>query len=162
MSDLLQTARLFEVSTKLQSTSSLINRYAEGYPLDSNGRKIFQWAGSFLTRVDWNSDIEAEPGVGGGLTVSATSTRPKFYESLLKIAPKLNEVGIQSETDVQKFLGGLYKLLISEGKKRNGLQKSHLKVAGELLHVLSKSIIVELNNNGLPKRTTNLSIGDLS
>lgn len=160
MPDLLQSAKLFEVSTRLQTASSCIGKFAQGGKLDQKEQDIFKWAGSFLVQVDWTSEIPAESGTEGGLTVSATNTRPKFYASVVKIGPKFQKLGIDSEEKVYKFLNSVYKLLMSGGIPSTVIPKERLELVSELLHILSQNIMVELSNNMLPRRRTLLTIGE--
>lgn len=160
MPDLLQSAKLFEVSTKLQTASSCVDKFAQGVELDQKEQDIFKWAGSFLARVDWTSEIPVESGAEGGLTVSATNTRPKFYASLIKIGPKFSEVGIDSEEKVYEFLKAVYKLLMSGGTQETDIPANRLELARELLHILSLNIMVDLSNNMLPRRRALLTIGE--
>jgi len=160
MPDLLQSARLFEVSTKLQTASSCMGKFAQGGKLDQKEQDIFKWAGSFLVQVDWTSEIQAESGADGGLTVSATNTRPKFYASLIKIGPKLQGVGIDSEEKVSQFLNNIYRLLISGGTEAVKIPSEQLELVRELLHILSLNIMVDLSNNMLPRRRTLSTIGE--
>ena len=160
MPDLLQSARLFEVSTKLQTASSCIGKFAQGGKLDQKEKDIFKWAGSFLVKVDWTSEIQAESGADGGLTVSATNTRPKFYSSLIKIGPKLQEIGIDSKEKISKFLNEIYRLLISGGTEAANISSEQLELVRELLHILSLNIMVDLSNNMLPRQRTLSTIGE--
>ena len=160
MPDLLQSAKLFDVGTRLQTASSCVSKFAKGVTLDENEQGTFKWAGSFLAQVDWTSEIEAEPGEGGGLTVSATNTRPKFYASLLKIGPEFRKLGIDSEEEIGQFLSGIYRLLLSGGNERTELPYEQLRLASKLLHILSLNIMVDISNNMLPRRRALLSIGE--
>lgn len=160
MPDLLQSAKLFEVGAKLQTASSCVGKFAQGLVLEEKDQNILKWAGGFLSRVDWTSEIDSEAGEVSGLTVSATNTRPKFYASLLKISPKFSKVGIDSEQEVYKFLKAVYSFLISGGTNVTSLTHDQLELVCELLHTLSQNIIVDLSNNMLPKRRSLLSIGE--
>ena len=112
MADLLQTARLFEVGTRLQTAASNLMSVAQGGAPDSSA---LRWAGDFLLRVDWTSGAAAKAGIDGGLAVSATNARPKFYASLVRIGPKFREVGIDSEEQIYSFLKAVYRFLQSGG-----------------------------------------------
>ena len=160
MPDLLQSAKLFEVGARLQTASSCVGKFAHGDKLDEKDQDMFKWAGSFLARVDWTSEIPAETGEGGGLTVSATNARPKFYASLIKIGPKFTEVGIDSEEKVYDFLKAVYRLLMSGGTQETDIPANRLELVRELLHLLSQNIMVDLSNNMLPRRRSLLSVGE--
>lgn len=160
MPDLLQSAKLFEVGTKLQTASSCVGKFAHGDELDEKERDMFKWAGSFLARVDWTSEIPAETSEGGGLTVSATNARPKFYASLIKIGPKFTEIGIDSDEKIYDFLKAVYRLLMSGGAEDTDIPSDQLELVRELLHILSQNIMVDLSNNMLPRRRTLVSVGE--
>jgi hypothetical protein len=157
MADLLQTARLFEVGTRLQTAASNLMSVAQGGAPDSSA---LRWAGDFLLRVDWTSGAAAKAGIDGGLAVSATNARPKFYASLVRIGPKFREVGIDSEEQIYSFLKAVYRFLQSGGSGTKDSPPERLKLAGEFLHMLSQSIMVDLSNNGLPKRKPVLTLGE--
>ena len=157
MADLLQSARLFGVGTKLQTASSSLREVARGAKPEPDALK---WAGDFLARVDWASGIESSGSVDGGLAVSAANTRPKFYASLVKIGPKFQEMGMNSEKEVYDFLKAVYYCLQSGGTDTRDMESKHLSLASELLHVLSESIMVDLCNNGLPKHERVLTFGE--
>lgn len=157
MADLLQTARLFEVGTRLQTASSNLMSIAEGNQPDAGALK---WAGEFLSQVDWTSGIGSQAGVDGALTAAAANTRPKFFAALLRIQGDFQRAGIDSDERVYGFLKDVYTCLESGGTKKSTLRSEHLRLAGELLHVLSRSIMVDLSNNGLPRREPIFSIGE--
>jgi len=157
MADLLQTARLFEVGTRLQTASSNLVSIAEGNQPDADTLK---WAGGFLSQVDWTSGVGAQGGVDGGLTAVATNTRPKFFAALLRIQGDFQKAGINSDEHVYSFLKDVYRCLESGGAEKSTLESEHLRLAAELLHVLSRSIMVDLSNNGLPRREPIFSIGE--
>jgi len=158
MADLLQSAKLFEVGTRLQTASSCLMEVAGGKKPE---RDALKWAGDFLVRVDWTSGIESEESVDGGLAVSAANTRPKFYASLVKIGPKFQEMGMDSEEQVYEFLKALYRCLRSGGTEQSDMKSEYFALASELLHVLSESIMVDLCNNGLPRHDRVLTVGEL-
>jgi hypothetical protein len=162
MPDLLQSAKLFEVSTRLQTASSCVGKFAQGLELDEKEQDIFKWAGAFLTQVDWTSTIKAESGVDGGLTVSATNARPKFYASLIKMGPKLRQEGVDSGEKIHQFLKAVYQLLMSGGTQPTDIPSERLELARELLHILSQNITVDLSNNMLPRRQVLVTIGESS
>ena len=80
----------------------------------------------------------------------------------MKIGPKFQDLGIESEEKIYEFLKGLYKLLLSGGTETHDLREGRLHLASELLHLLSQSIMVDLSNNGLPRRQTLLTVGESS
>ena len=147
MLDILQSAKLFEVSTKLQTASSCIGKIAQGNKLNEKEQDIFKWAGSFLAQVDWTSGIQTESGgVEGSFTVSASKARPKFYAALIKIIPKLRESGLDSEEKVGSFLKTVYVFLMSGGTYSIDIPLEQLALARELLHILSLSLF-DFNSN---------------
>jgi len=157
MADLLQSAKLFEVGTRLQTASSSLLKVARG---DRPEPDALKWAGDFLTRVDWSSGVTSDESVDGGLAVSAANTRPKFYASLVRIGPKFQQMGIESEAQVYDFLKAVYRCLQSGGTEKSDMNSEYFALASELLHVLSESIMVDLCNNGLPRRERVLTLGE--
>ena len=155
MSDLMQSARVFEASARLQSASKSLADLADGKHLDHPGREALEWAGKFLPRLDWSSDMPAERGIGGGLAVQATSARPTFYASLLRIRPQFEEAAVRTPKELVSFLKQLYQLLSSGGLAKDGensLQPHLMPLGAILLHELSQGLLKQLGNNGLPRR----------
>lgn len=159
MEDMGMTAKLFETSSKLRLASSSLDRIASGDQLDNVAIEALTWAGRFLSAVDWSSAGSGKSQVGGGLALQATSVRPTFYSSILRIAPMFKEAGMKGDKDVMSFLGLLYANLLSPGapgRGRKRLNPAQARLAARLLHEVSQSILVQLNNNGLPRSTSSL------
>jgi hypothetical protein len=155
MSDLLQSAKLFEVSVRLTDASNCLRTIEDNEP-DLSCQESLKWAGRFLTEVDWNSGVTNQ-GIEGGLAVSATSARPKFYAAINRIAPRFKDVGINSENDLSAYFKRVYSLLNSGGTQED-LGTEELRLFEDLLYLLSQSITVELSNNGLPRNPSFLSV----
>lgn len=154
MEDLGMTAKLFETSSNLQLASIWLKRIVEGEQIDSEGKEVLHWAGKFLYEVDWSSKIPQQTSVGGGLALQATSVRPTFYSSLIRIAPKFKEAGMKTEEEILNFLRRLYQNLLTlgaPGKGHKKLKYSESKLGALLLHEISESIFIQLNNNGLQR-----------
>lgn len=148
------TVKLLETSYKLQLASTWLKRTAEGDRPDSEGKEVLNWAGKFLYEVDWSSKIPQTTFMGGGLTLQATSVRPTFYSSLIRIAPKFKEEGMKTEEKILNFLSLLYKNLLTIGAPGKGCKKlksSESILGALLLQEISDSIFIQLNNNGLPR-----------
>jgi len=157
MEDLGLTAKLFETSSKLHLASSWLEKVAKGFEPDTSGKEALSWAGRFLSEVDWSSRTEKR-GLAG-FALQATTVRPTFYSSLFRIAPQLREAGMKSEKDILGFLSQLYSYLYysdnaeKDHKKLNAIQS---RIGALLLQEISRSLRVQLNNNGLPRKTTSL------
>jgi hypothetical protein len=162
MSDLLQSSRLFEVSTRLQTASACLSRLAVGETPEPACEESLKWAGNFLGQVDWNSELEPGPRAGGNLAVQATTTRPTFYASVLKIAPDFVSAGVKTQDEIVVYLRSVYELLDSGGAKKSSLSADRISLAARLLHVMSQSLLAQLGNNGLPKQPFRLTIGAIS
>ena len=130
-----------------------------GQGIDKTDRKALSWTGKFLSAMDWADQVDDGSQVGGGLAVQATSIRPTFYSCLFRIAPRLKEAGISSEKNVISFLSSLYRNLLTHGSPGKGFKKlteKESELGALLLHEMAESILVQINNNGLP--TTNGSL----
>jgi hypothetical protein len=156
MTDLLQAARLFEVSSKLSDASAAMDRLARGQGPSGTDKDTFCWAGHLLEQVDWLSGAKAGSSPQGALAVDATATRPTFYASLVQIAPDFSEAGINQESEVYDFLREVYGLLVSGGSQQ--VLPAHVRLGARFLHVLSNGLLVQLSNNGLPKTPTTLTL----
>ncbi len=161
MEDLGMTAKLFETSSNLQLASIWLKRIVEGEQVDSEGKEVLTWTGKFLYEVDWSSKIPQKTSVGGGLALQATSVRPTFYSSLIRIAPKFKEAGMKTEEEILNFLRCLYQNLLTlgaPGKGHKKLKYFESKLGALLLHEISESILIQINNNGFPR--TSISLKD--
>jgi hypothetical protein len=159
MEDLNLTMRLLTTSSDLEQASASLRKLASGNDLDEADKDSLTWAGRFLLSMDWGSKVYQEPQEGGGLTVEATSMRPTFYSCLFRIAPKLREAGIASEQLLASFLSTLYKNLLSHGCPGRGYKKltsTESEIGVLLLQKIAESILVQINNNGLPKRSSSI------
>ncbi len=153
------TAKLFETSSKLETASGWIERIAAGEEPNTKGIEVLVWAGHFLSEMDWTSRTSARATVGGGLAIQATSVRPTFYSALIRIAKRFQEAGMTTEDDIIKYLGALYNFLLSQeapAKKQKKLNSAQYKLASTLLQEIAQSILVQLNNNGLPRSSSSL------
>lgn len=157
MADLLQSSRLFRVSSKLQSASTALSRSAEGGPPEAMDHNALTWAGEFLSEVDWTCESTSQSGLGSGSALQATSARPYFYRALMRVGPdEFKRAGVETEAQLQAFLRDLYGFLQSAGKGPQ-LSREQLELASQFLSVIARSILAQLNNNGLPRRPVQLS-----
>lgn len=159
MEDMGLIAKLFTTSSKLHLASSCLEKVAGGEEIDPAGKEALSWAGRFLLEVDWSSQTPEHEYFGGGLSLQATSVRPTFYSCLFRIAPRLREAGLNSEKDLLTFLGLLYHNLLLPGAPGRGYKKLsplESRLGSLLLHEIAESILVQLNNNGLPLPSTSL------
>lgn len=148
MENLVQAAELLEASSKLRLAAYWINEVCKGSATpDSNGKEALNWAGRFLTEVDWTSPTHKPVSPCGEFAVQATSVRPIFYSSLIKFGQELNEAGINSSKDLTLFFRNLYAFLQSSSfdEKPKNL---NLKLSTEFLEEISHSLLVQLNSNG--------------
>ena len=162
MADLLKSTRLLEVSSHLQLAATSLHSLAKGEVPDRIGKQALEWSGAFLTQVDWNSRVRPKPGIGGGLAVQATATRPTFYSALIRVAPSLEKAGVKSQEAVYEFLDAIYNVLNSGGEKTEGMPRERLHLGADLLDTLSQTLVSELSNNGLPRQPTRLSTGAMA
>lgn len=161
MEDLDLTVNLLNTSTDLEKASVSLRKIASNEDLDNVDRETLSWAGRFLLAMDWGAaQVNQGSQVGGSFAVHATSIRPTFYSCLFRIAPQLNEAGISSEKAVIAFLSSLYRNLISQGTPGRGHKKLTEKESGLgalFLHEMAESILVQINNNGLPRSDGSLN-----
>jgi hypothetical protein len=161
MSDLLQSAQLFEVSSRLQSASTSLSALADGRQLDDAQKNALRWAGAFLSQVDWASRAQSRESIVDRFAVQATAARPTFYEALVSLFPDFRRLGIASPERVTGFLSKLYTVLLEGGDKALGIKSDRLRLAAELLEWLSQSMLDQLTDNGVPKETPLLSSGSI-
>jgi len=163
MADLLQSARLFEVSSKLQSVSATLGRMSKGVSPEEGSKPSLEWAGNLLMQVDWTCDLPNKSGLSGQETAQATSTRPVFYKALRRIRPEeFRNAGIIDKDTMQDFLNSLYMFLISNGTL-GSLTQERLSLSSRVLSILSRTLLSRLNNNGVPRQPNHLTfrtVGD--
>jgi len=158
MTELLQAARLFEVSSKLGDASAAMDRLARGQGLSNTDKETFRWAGQLLEQVDWLCGVKPAASPQGSLAVEATATRPTFYASLIQIAPDFRNAGLNQESQVYEFLRQVYELLVSGGEGSGKMSAEHVQLGARFLYVLSNGLLVRLSNNGLPKTPITLTV----
>lgn len=151
MTDLLNTALLIEVSSKLQTAANSLEDLANGNKLGPSQSEAFQFVGELLTQFDFKTKSQRKSLGEESFVVQTFATRPKFYKSLINTIPKLNKIGISSSKDVFMFLKQLHNILATGGSTPVSLSHEKLTIASDMLQGLSQDIMSELNNNGLPK-----------
>lgn len=162
MEDLSLVAELFKTSSTLaRAAVSLEKMASEEKQIEPVEKESLIWSGEFLYAVDWNAlNQRVQKPIGGGLTLQATSVRPTFYSCLFRLGPQLREAGMDDEEDLKSFLKNLYKTLTSPGaapgRGNKKLTPNQLKLGALLLREIAESILVQINNNGLPQPTTTL------
>lgn len=119
---MLEKAEMFAVSARLTTTSSCLEKIAEGSLTDTE-KELLGWAGSMLGRVDWHSPYHETSDFS---EVLATSLRPGFYGAFIKMRLPPN----------RDFLDRLYNTLVSKGEKQE-LSEKELITAKELLKRMS-------------------------
>jgi hypothetical protein len=162
MEDLGLVAALFKTSSKLESAASALERLAcsNKEKVSPEEKQWLSWSGEFLSAMDWNAQQSSKP-VAGSLALQVTSVRPTFYSCLFRMAPQLKDAGMNDQKKLRSFLSKLYMTLRSLGKAGTGAQRKKLKadecqLGALLLHGMAESILVQINNNGLPQPTATL------
>jgi hypothetical protein len=166
MEDLGLVAELLKTSSTLTLAAASLEKLANGKSangkeeFNSSERDALKWSGNFLLAVDWSADQPSTQEISGGLALQATSVRPTFYSCLFRMAPQIRAEGIKEEKDLLSFLSFLYKNLLILGDpkkaKRVPSDQSRLKLGALLLHEMAESLLIQINNNGLPRPTTTL------
>jgi len=149
MENLVQAAELLETSSKLRLAAYWINEVGKGSVTpDDAGKEALNWAGRFLTEVDWTSPARKPVSPCGEFAVQATSVRPIFYSSLIKFGQELNEAGISNSKELTSFFRNLYIFLQSASfDEKSKSLNLNLKLSSEFLEEISHSLLVQLNGN---------------
>jgi hypothetical protein len=161
MEDLGLVAGLFKTSSILESAATALEKLAASKKeeISSAEKHGLSWSGEFLSAMDWNAQQPPKP-VAGGLALQATSVRPTFYSCLFRMAPKLRDAGMHDQRQLRSFLSKLYTTLVSSGggrgPKKQKLTADQSRLGALLLHEMAESILVQINNNGLPQPTATL------
>ena len=106
MTDLLQSAELFDLSSRLGTASSALRSLAQRGSISEHAQKELEWTGRFLSQVDWEQEHKSTGG-SGSLAVQVTTVRPTFYASVARLAPRFAEMKMKSLDLVSRFLQDL-------------------------------------------------------
>lgn len=139
MPDMLQAAGMFEASAKTQRASDYLLDLARGEDLDDDGREILSWVGDLLPQVDWDYSGKLKEQAAHAMRLAATSARPAFYASLVKMRRRFEESGLEKKEDVGSFLEALYGVLTS-----GGTDKEHCAALGADRFNLAAAFLREL------------------
>ena len=162
MTELSESSRLFEASSRLDSAAAVLSKLSKGEQTTSAERKALVWAGDFLCRVDWTAGGGNGAASFGNLAAQATEVRPTFYAALIAIERRLREAGLTREEQVVEFLRKLYQFLANGGANGNSkLPAERLQLASVLLLELSQRLLIQLTDNGLP-REDELLVGGMA
>ena len=84
MVDLVDDAKMFEISAKFRGVCSALRVLVSGGEPDGFQKNDLKWAGEMFCTMDWKcSDYESSSGrTDSGMVVLATKVRPKFYSAL--------------------------------------------------------------------------------
>ena len=159
MEDLGLIADLFKTSSTLERAAASLEKMTSEQEIGLAEKEALEWSGNFLFAVDWSNQQHSQKPIVGGLALQATSVRPTFYSCLFRIVPRLQEAGMRDEREIVLFLSNLYKNLISHGAPGKGHKKLTIdqsRLGALLLHEMAESILVQINNNGLPRPTATL------
>ncbi len=149
MRDPLESAQIFEASSRLQSAATTLRKMQKGDKLLDPDRENLKWSGHFLEEVDWTA-ADCREGVSADLAMQATEVRPSFYATLLHIKPSFQKAGITETTQRNDFFLSTYELLTSGGAqvRPSGPEGTiDVGLAAVFLEELSRSLLVLLNEN---------------
>jgi len=160
MTDLLQSARMFEASSKTQRACAYLQDLAQGKDPDESGMKTLAWVGNLLPQVDWGYSGKLKEQASNELPFEATCARPAFFASLVKLRKRFHAAGMESEGDVAEFLGALYAFLLSGGQdpdSRSALGTERMDIAATFLYELAHGILRRYGSR-MPERPNLLGV----
>jgi len=161
MENLGLVAELFKTSSRFARAATTLEKMAAGKKeIESPDQEALQWSGNFLFVLDWNAKTQSSNPVTGNFALQATAVRPTFYSCLFRMAQQIRDAGMSDEKQLKTFLINFYNTLLStakkSSKKKGKLNSNQLKLGALILHEVSKSILVQINNNGLPQPSATL------
>jgi len=160
MSNLFESGDLFEASTRLEYAAACIERLANQEKPDEKAEKALRWAGELLACVDWESGTEERAKVSPDTAFRATSVRPTFYTTLLRMRQEFEESGLKNDRDVFRFLSSLYLLLNDRGTQQPTMMpKARLDLAASFIHEISRDLLLDVCHNGLPTPERTFAFG---
>jgi len=150
MADLLQSARIFEASARLEEASTCLRTWSSQQVPSGRQRDCLAWAGNFLSQLDKTSGVAQSTSVNYGLAVQATTARPSFYNSLIRVAHLFQAAGLRDTSSISDYLRRLYAFLSgSPSTVPPSLSPQELLLGAILLHELSHSLLLKLSGNGV-------------
>lgn len=142
MKDLIESSRLFEASSRMQTAANTLRQISDRAVPDPALRENLQWVGHFLEEVDLASFGQSD--ISADFAVPATEARPFFYEALDNIDTLLRASGIADESKLRIFLTETFGVLTSGGGKTVSAQQ--LSLAAALLERFASAILTQLNS----------------
>jgi len=158
MPSLFEFAELFEASTRLEYAAQSVCQLIDGISLSDEDKSSLNWAGQLLERVDWYESKWASAHVTADLAVQATSVRPIFYSTLTKTFRKIQESEENEEEIRRNFLRYLHHLL-NKSDKSEEIPKEYLRFSADFLHLLSRSLLLQVGHNGHSEPKPSLAFG---
>ena len=128
--DLQHNAEMFVASERLKAASEALEGFLEAKVLDTKQIATLKWAGEIIREVNWTSE---DYNPSKSLCVLATSSRPKFYRTLLNM----------EYVPTTDFLDRLPLALISEFKEPI-LNREEISIGARLMGKMSEYIFSEL------------------
>lgn len=153
--DLHASATMFEASTWLQSASTALLGLMRGNRPDLSAQTAMQWAGSFLLTMDWEQGRHAA-SASDALAMQATTARPTFYATLMKVKPLFHDFGLSGRDELVRFLRSLYGVLSAGGESGEKLDQKQLKAGAALLHELSAGLLLLISQESSSAPSTRL------
>jgi len=147
MVELLESAHIFEASTKLQFAATCLSKIAGGEKPTQQTRDILTWTGTLLMRVDWRRDEWASAAyINPVMATQATAVRPVFFETFFKWFKEAK----REVPDIGDFLKLFYSFLRSGGVESK-LTSEQLDLAAQFLQAFSENLLSRISTNGIPK-----------
>jgi hypothetical protein len=148
MSDLFESAEIFEASARLQGAAICLSKLAKNVGEGSDCKFHLKWVGAFLGQLE-SPHIASASSAGENLAVQATTARPTYYASLLRIRHHLEVAGLNTPDSVAKFLKSLFSFL-EAGGQGGQIRPEELQLGADFLRQLSADLLAQLDRNGLP------------
>jgi hypothetical protein len=146
MKDLIESSRLFEASSRMQTAANSLKVLADNGKIDQQLRANLDWVHHFLHEVDLASFGQSD--ISPDFAVPATEARPFFYAAMANIDDALRAAGIHDEVELRHLVADTFDALEPNANKQPASAK--LRAVAKLLERFANAILNKLDSPPFP------------
>lgn len=150
MKDLIESSRLFEASSRMQTAANSLKVLADKGQIDQQLRANLDWVHHFLHEVDLTSFGQSD--ISPDFAVPATEARPFFYAALANIDDALRAAGINDEVELQHLVAQTFDALDLGASEKPA--SARLRVVANVLERFANAILTRLDSLPSPIDTS--------
>jgi hypothetical protein len=141
MKDLIESSRLFEASSRMQTAANSLKVLADNGHIDQRLRENLDWVHHFLHEVDLASFGQSD--ISPDFAIPATEARPFFYSAVAQIDDALRASGIRDEAQLRELLANTFDALDAKDTKKPTADQLH--VVANVLERFANAILTRLD-----------------